>query len=891
MTDVPRPSQSSTRPPGHTNDEPNEQNALPEELAVGGTLPPDDASSDGTALAVTVDFSAAPHAPRPKGVSLPGYEIAGELGRGAMGVVYKARQVALDRWVALKMVLSGAHAGENQLARFAAEAKAVAALQHPNIVQIYEIGIHEGLPYFTLELVDGGTLSQKVHRQPQPPAQAAHLVETLARAIAYAHRHGVIHRDLKPGNVMLTGEGIPKIADFGLAKRLEDTSGQTKSGAVLGTPSYMAPEQARGESHAVGATVDVYALGAMLYELLTGRPPFEAATVMETMLAVTRDEPVPPSRLQPHTPRDLETICLKCLDKDPAKRYASAEALAEDLRRYLSGEPILARPISAPARLYRWCRRNPGIASLSAAVFLLLLVVSIVSVVSNFRIRHESQLKDENARLKEAEAERALKAEQQAQASAKTASEQRTLALNTLYSLITKVDDNLSHTEGMNDVRQDILKTAMDGLGKVSRTVENARMVDRSMGVALQRMAALHERLGNIREAIRLYKRSVQIFDRLETENPDDDWLRWDKAVAFDALGSLSNESEGDSVAAMDYYLKALAMRQQVVFHPRRADPPFSVKRPITLLISYLRLGDMCRRVGRPAQARDYLKQGMKQCEAILADDPKDAAAPYYRAHFQRSLGLAFAHFDVSRARAFLEQSVQWRRAELAAKPSSGVAKRELGSIYDAMGDVELEQNNGPSAIAHYAHSFSLYEGLHKGEPNNAEVTWYLAYAYYRLGRAYEAVGDRGVAVKEFTAAIKLREELAKNNPRDVQFQRELMLVRAHLGRYREATRTCAELRQRAPKNPQVLLDIARGYALSARALRSTAGPEKGEQIGRSRSYEASALEALRQAISFGYQDAVLLERDPDLAPIRANPEFKEILQAARAAAMDQPKS
>ena len=280
---------------------------------------------------------------------LPGYQILGELGRGGMGVVYKARQVALNRLVAIKMVLAGGHAGAEQLARFHTEAQAVAALQHTNIVQIYEVGACEGLPYFTLEFVDGGPLDKALAGKPQIPKDAAKLLETLARAMHFAHQHGIVHRDLKPANVLLSADGVPKITDFGLAKKLEGDSSQTKSGTLMGTPSYMAPEQARGEFKELGPAADVHALGAILYEMLTGRPPFLGATPVETIMQVIREEPVPPSQLLPKLARDIETICLKCLQKEPHKRYADCEALAEDLRRHQRQSRSLGRRVR-PAR-------------------------------------------------------------------------------------------------------------------------------------------------------------------------------------------------------------------------------------------------------------------------------------------------------------------------------------------------------------------------------------------------------------------------------------------------------------------------------------------------------------------------------------------------------------
>ncbi|MCS6851577.1 MAG: serine/threonine protein kinase [Gemmataceae bacterium] len=300
--------------------------------------------------------------------TIAGYEILAELGRGGMGVVYKARQVSLGRLVALKMILSGAHAGPEERSRFRIEAEAVAQLQHPNIVQLYEVGEQDGRPYYSLEFIDGGSLEERLGGRPQPPAKAAELVEALAGAVATAHRRGIIHRDLKPGNILLTSDGAPKITDFGLAKRLDSPFGATRTGDILGTPQYMAPEQAAGRVREIGPWTDIYALGTILYDLLTGRPPFQAASVLETLELVRTQDPLPPRRLQRKLPVDLETICLKCLEKDPRKRYATAEELAEDLCRFRRGEPIRARPTPMWERGWKWVKRNPTKASLAATL-------------------------------------------------------------------------------------------------------------------------------------------------------------------------------------------------------------------------------------------------------------------------------------------------------------------------------------------------------------------------------------------------------------------------------------------------------------------------------------------------------------------------------------------
>jgi tetratricopeptide (TPR) repeat protein/predicted Ser/Thr protein kinase len=335
----------------------------------GGELP-----GDATPTCQSGGFESPPGDTGAAGLpEVPGYRLLGELGRGGMGVVYKAEQIGLNRLVALKMIRAGEHARAQDLERFRAEAEAVAQLRHPHIVQIYDVGQDAGLPYFALEYLEGGTLKQKLRESALPAGEAARLVETLARAMQAAHQRGIIHRDLKPANVLLDQDGRPKIADFGLAKRIAGGSGLTETGAIVGSPSYMAPEQASGKGKEAGPAADVYALGAILYEMLTGRPPFKGTTPLETVLQVLKEEPVPPRRLQAGLPRDLETICLKCLHKDSVRRYADAEGLAEDLRRFQAREPIRARPVGTMERGWKWARRRPAAAALVGVAMLALV--------------------------------------------------------------------------------------------------------------------------------------------------------------------------------------------------------------------------------------------------------------------------------------------------------------------------------------------------------------------------------------------------------------------------------------------------------------------------------------------------------------------------------------
>jgi Protein kinase domain len=337
-------------------------------------------SDDGTDEETTVAdrdpraATAARTAPR----AFAGYELFEQIGSGGMGVVFRARQVRADRIVALK-VIKGDFGGEGELRdRFRTEAQALARVKHPNIVQIYDVGEERGYPYFSMEYVPGGSLAQRLKREPIPVREAAQLTEALARAVEAAHQAGVLHRDLKPSNILLDADGTPRITDFGLAKQLEKDDGHTRSGAMLGTPGYMAPEQARGQLARIGKTTDVYGLGATLYDLLTRSPPFHGDTSAATVQLVLTAEPTPPSRRQKCIPAELEAICLKCLEKEPARRYPTAAALADDVGRFLRGENTVARPLRWPTKLWRALRRRRAAVAVVALLLASMMVTAVV---------------------------------------------------------------------------------------------------------------------------------------------------------------------------------------------------------------------------------------------------------------------------------------------------------------------------------------------------------------------------------------------------------------------------------------------------------------------------------------------------------------------------------
>jgi WD40 repeat protein len=337
---------------------------------------------------------------------LGNYELLEEIARGGMGIVYRARQVNLNRTVAVKLLPGGQFAGETFVKRFRREAEAAASLKHPNIVSIYEVGEHEGQSYFSMELVEGCSLAELTRENPLPARRAAQIVQTLAEAVHFAHAHGLLHRDLKPSNVLIDQADQPHITDFGLAKRVDADHDLTLTGQVLGTPNYMPPEQADPNRGQATAASDVYSLGAILYHLLTGRAPFMAETLTQTLRLVVDSEHVSPRLLNPSLPPDLETICLKCLEKEPKRRYGSAQELADELGRFLRDEPIRARPLGAPGKVARWCRRKPALAVSLSGIVILLLVLAIGSPIAIIRIN--SARKDEGGLRARAEsAERA----------------------------------------------------------------------------------------------------------------------------------------------------------------------------------------------------------------------------------------------------------------------------------------------------------------------------------------------------------------------------------------------------------------------------------------------------------------------------------------------------
>ncbi len=454
----------------------------------------------------------------PEQPSVPGYEIIGLLGSGGMGRVYRARHLGLGRIVALKMALAGSDAGLRT--RFRQEARAVARLQHPNIAQVFEAGEVDGQPYFAMECVEGGTLTRRLAGKPQDPHHAAALVEKLARAMQFSHEHGILHRDLKPSNVLLTGaeseslaEMNPKITDFGLAKCLAEDSHLTRTGEVLGTPSYMAPEQASGAVGHQGPPVDIYALGAILYEALTGRPPFQAPDPFQTVRMVLSMDPVTPRSLQPQVPRDLQTICLKCLEKSPQRRYPTALALAEDLRRFREGLPIEARAVRPWQRLAKWARRKPVLAALLVVV----AAAVVAQSVSFFRLRS-------------------------AHAQLETAFHEKDLSLDLARSVVdnlVRMSEDLAPVPHAEHLRQTSLEQARELYERLAALRPRNAGDQEHIAEAQGRLGQIYQALGRLDDAEAAHRKALTAFTDLHREAPDEPAHRRNLAGTLNNLAGL----------------------------------------------------------------------------------------------------------------------------------------------------------------------------------------------------------------------------------------------------------------------------------------------------------------------------------------------------------------
>jgi tetratricopeptide (TPR) repeat protein len=767
-----------------------------------------------------------------------------------------------------------------------------------------------------MSYVAGGSLAAAVKDGPLPPREAAGVVRKVAEALAYAHSRGIVHRDLKPANILRDEGGQPQVTDFGLAKQLAGDSQLTGTGQVMGTPSYMPPEQARGKIQEIGPTSDVYSLGAVLYCLLTGRPPFQAASLIDTFRQVLEQEPVAPRLLNPGVDRDLETICLKCLEKQAGKRYATAQALAEDLRRHAAGEPILALPVGSAERLWRWCRRNPRTAAAVAAVSLLLLLVSVGSTWAALTIRQERNQKEVERKAAVTAREEADSARKLAQQNEIIAAEQADLALGTINTLIFRVQQQLSKDPGMQPLKRDLLQTALEGLQRVAnRAGGESSTIRWSMEDALLRMGELEREFGKSEEAYRYFERRYEMTRAdLDTE-PGNARLLERVAMTCINLAEVSMSVRRDMKKALSLYREAVKLRTQVAQIPPdelrkqndRLKPsqwmlPFYIN--LNLSESWTRGGLTHYFLGESAEAEGPTLKSLALREELVAEllaheaawslsaTPTCSAASLLAAASVTWLSELASEQSQNLARNYhligeiyfrlrkLEKSLIYyarcaaiREAALAAHPKDYRLRGDLGQFYEYYGTVHLCRGDTPQALRLYDRSLQLLREVADAD-ESVEFRKNLAAALYSRGTAARRMKESLAADKCFRECLQIRNELAANDPKNDRARMDLILVLPHCGEHEQAAKLAEALRTSRQDDRELLITIARCYAQCAAAV-----PGDTPLAAR---YEQKALESLQAAVAQGYSDVMMLESAPDLDPVRGRPEFKKFLEKVK---------
>ncbi|MGE0760559.1 MAG: protein kinase, partial [Pirellulaceae bacterium] len=830
--------------------------------------------------------------------TIDGFEIESVLGRGGMGIVYKAWQKFPRRPVALKMILDrrlvGDSASEEFFERFQKEAQAVADLQDPHFVQLYAYGEAGGRPYMALEFVDGGSLEKFRQGEPQPEEFAADTVAELARGMELAHRAGIVHRDLKPHNVLLGARGQVKISDFGLVKRLSHDAQLTTDGRPMGTPSYMAPEQTYGTQD-VGPPADIYALGGVLYCLLTGRPPFQAANWRDTFDQVCHQEPVPPSRLNPRISRDLETICLKCLQKEPDKRYRTAGELAEDLRRFRAGEPILARPVGAAERAWRWARRNPWVAGLSSAVAALTVTIATVSSVMWWRLDVKNQqISQQNGVIERRNSELSQANTQLKQARTVTLG-QRNASIDLVRNTLLAVDELLRDQAPLDRLRRQLIDQALRGLDHVRTQVEahpltdaEDRLMQRTEAVAFQRFGDMYlqgDRLADAREA---FDRAYEILAPLPLEDPDDPIHLRNLAAILNQQGHVQLRL-GNTAVAREKYAQALRLREQWSQRlPEHAPARESIAESHGLLAKVDRM------TGRAASAAEHLAESQRIFDALPQPADKADAIQLNRKRAANKDRLGEIHYrlgDAARAEQLYREALADREKALAEHPQNRVFLHDVALSHMSLGNLLLLVHNQPGqAWQQYTAALGTFLKLANDQPTSSRALRDYAGAQYRLGATFRRARQQHLKLPNgqeapdplphFEEARKRREKVAVD-PQDFQSRIELALAVARCQRWAEAERLALELaaKARETKDSYLLFQVACTWALCA---------DVPDTDMRDRCRDA-AFQVLDELLASGWQDLVTLQNDPDLDPIRSDARFARVTSSVLSSATPAP--
>jgi serine/threonine-protein kinase len=797
------------------------------------------------------------------------YAVEAELGRGGMGIVLRAYDEGLQRVVALK-VLRPEVADAEARARFVREAQATARLQSDHVVQVHAVvTAADAPPFLVMEFLAGPTLAGLVReRRNLPPRQAAALAAEVAEGVAAAHAAGLIHRDVKPCNILLDpATGRAKMTDFGLVLRLEDVR-QTQTGALLGTPCYMAPEQARGETKRIGAAVDVYGVGAVLYELLTGRPPFLGA---DTLWQVRNEEPLPPRRLQPAVPRDLETVCLKALAKEPGRRYATVRDVADELHRYLRGEPIVTRPVGRFERTWRWCRRNPGLAGLTAAL-LLVFATGFTLVLWQWRLA-TANAADALARKNEADLQKAA-----AVANARRAEDHLREALNAVAVF------------GTQAIRESDL-----GKGAEARrwALEARAILERLLkadpdNFALQRIRALNENnlgfwVADPQEALRHYQKALALREQLWQRQPGSAEALHDLARSYQNVG-LAQGGLGQPGAARRSLQTACKHLDEVV----RANPTVAswqadrAEAYINLGKEQGRSGDRAAALHSTGQARAILTRLIKAHPAEVRFQTLQVLAHVNTGVLHRQLGQpAEALRAYQQVPSLLEKLIRDH-------PTEERYVRDLALNQENTANVQSELGQAGAALGTLERLCTLREALARRAPNDAARQAALGTALSWRGQMLRHLDRRSEAAAVLRQAVEAGRTSCLHGPQDAQLRRSLsehyghlVLVLRELDRPHEAAAAALERQKLWPDNPAELFQAACELAACAAPDGREGKDAAGEAQAARQRFTEQALHLLRQAIQRGFQDAERLRNDPALAVLRQHPEFQQLLAAS----------
>jgi tetratricopeptide (TPR) repeat protein len=680
-----------------------------------------------------------------------------------------------------------------------------------------------------------------------------------------AHDKGVIHRDLKPANVLLADDGTPKITDFGLAKKL-DEAGHTLPGVVMGTPSYMAPEQAEGKE--VGPLADVYALGAILYECLTGRPPFKAATSLDTILQVLSTDPVPPQQLNPVVPLDLETICLKCLEKEPGKRYASALALADDLQRFLTDKPIMARPTTRRERFVKWCRRNPRVALLTGLITVALVAYAVTASVLSWNLYHQIGLK-EQAR------QDAVTNETRAIANADIALQRQLKAIDNVISFghawidwARKRQAGQGGAPALRAILSDVLREVRQQLGAMATDMQ---LTPFNRGSLHQQTGDFARDIGLLGQAGEEYQKGYEFLKQFSEQEPNNDKARANLAVMHLRLGDVAWILDSDMGKVRKHFDKARELRQEIADHPRSGEYT-ALQNRITLAYSAIGLGRLELAQGNLPAAREHLVRALEARRAWVKEGiPKEQAmALSFLSEACMWMGVVLAHQgDQEGADKHLQEAVDLSEQVAARDKKDLTFQKDLADILGARGDVQALRGDWNGASASYLKAKEhVVAAKLPGTPEDAAGQVLLARTIERLAAAADKKGDATDARGRREMSLKLREMLTRIEPACVTWKAAWLLALAHMD-HQQADDEADALAKRAAGNGELLLQLARYHAV--RAGKAATPVQRRAAAGR-------ALALLGEAVKAGYADRFTLDGDPDLAPLRQEADFQALL-------------